>query len=223
MEQEDQRDKSLQDDETQTDDSTVVEDHDGDGKPEDTGWQKRYKDSQRHITKIEQENKELRSRMDQLTGRFEQIQQTTPKQTEPDWIDSIDDEAIKDDPAKVKELLRRQEAEFVRLLQLRDGAFNERLAALDPSVLSVKDKIDELKKDPDYKGFSDKQLSVIAKKLQSGAPDADERQQAEYRGAPAGGQRPTRKTASTDEDLRKKYAGQLSMLHNQNRSIYGGK
>lgn len=198
---------------------TVTEESDSHG--EET-LAKRFKDSQAHISKIQNENKELRSRLDQLTGRFEQLGKQEPREPEKLWIDEIDDEAIRDDPSQVKAILKRQRQEFAELLELRDRAIAEHMKGYDPERRSMADKIAKLKEDPELKDLSDDALLVIAKKFAKDEIDEDE-QVVRSHGAPIGAKRNTvaRKEESREDKL-KKFSPYFDRMYGKKKSVYGG-
>jgi hypothetical protein len=154
----------------------------------------RYKDLQGAYTRSQQELKELRSSLDQLRGEVVATNRNTKlaadEQPTRSWIDDekIADE-VRNDPASVVKLIKTLREEFAQILQMRDAHYEEKMTNFDPAIVSVRETINELKKDPDYKGFNDRQLSVIAKKMKSSESDGDSAaaRRAPPKGAPGGG------------------------------------
>ena len=158
------------------------------GKPD---YQKMFLDTKRELTKRAMENAELR-------GKLSGVQEATRPQpkAEVDWLEEVDWEAVKADPTLVKELIQKNRNEIVGVLQARDALFEQRLQTINPDVVAHRDKIAELKLDPEYAGFSDIQLAVIARKMptKEGEPAPGKPQ-----GSIGGGSRPAQKP----EDIRK--------------------
>jgi hypothetical protein len=189
--------------------------------------EKRFRDSQSHIGKIQTENKELRSKLDQLIGRFEQIDRRETPAEKP-WIDEISDETLRDDPSAVKAMLKRQREEFAEILEMRDRVFAERMKGYDPELRSNAEKIAKLREDPDLAKLPDEALLIIAKKYaKDEVVEADENEAPAKKssgGAPMGAKRPTmvRKDES-HEDRVKKYDGIFQQMYGKKNVVYGGK
>lgn len=141
--------------------------------------EKRYKDVQSWSTKLSQENKDLKSRLDQLQGGQEALSQALsnkePAAEAKDWLDTIDPIDLIDNPDNLKDTLSKLRAdivgELVSTLKKRDSAISEQMGEIDPRKISdrklistYEDKISSMKEDPDFEGFSDIALAKIAHK-----------------------------------------------------------
>jgi len=159
--------------ETPTDES----DHDADEAQRAPEWEKRYKDAQSHITKIEQENKELRSKFDVLTGRFDEVARAKEPALEPEK-DPLDDpeleSALRDDPSLVRTIIRGERQKFVQLLELRDRAMMAQMRSLSPDEPGVTRVMAELKKDPDFAGWPPEALRILARKQLANGEEEEE-------------------------------------------------
>lgn len=149
-----------------------------DEKP-DEGLKKALADTKRAYTKAAMELAELKGRMSAMETK------PTPV-PEKDWLDEFEDDSLRLNPELAKEMIRKHRQDVVQLLEQRDRFWEGQLKNLDPDVLTMKDRIAELRQDPDYQAFTDKQLAIVAKKqkrsevvdeepepvLSSGAPGA---------------------------------------------------
>lgn len=155
-----------------------------------TDFEKQYKDVQSWSTKLSQENKDLQSRLDQVTGKLDGFMQTSnqqvaPAEEETPWLSDVDAIDLVDNPDKLKALLQevRQSSnsgindfkkELVDLLDLRDTALKEQYSKFDPKVLEqsamVKhyaSEIADLKNEEGLQGLDDNALAIIAKRTSS--------------------------------------------------------
>jgi predicted RNase H-like nuclease (RuvC/YqgF family) len=202
---------------------TVTEESGDNSNSADSGdkLEKRFRDSQSHISLIQNENKELRDRMNQLVGRLEQLDRKESKQDEKLWIDEISDDSLRDDPSTTKQLIKRLRQEMAEILEVRDRALSERMKWYDPDVRSNASKIAKLREDPELAKLPDEALLVIAKRYAAdGEEEIVERRSS---GAPMGGKRSVMKKDETKEDKLKKYAPYLEQMRSNRNVVYGGK
>ena len=183
--------------------------------------EKRVRDAQAALTKKSQEAAQLKSEVDTLKGQVETLikmgrQPETPQP--PQRKNILEDEerltTLLDDPKNVAMLLEEQKREILETLVLRDRAFYEELDKRDPSVRQLKGKIEELKKDPDFDGFSEMQLAVLAKKQIGTSREEPEEIDDGFRGSPAGGRRVEAKSKTetdreTESWMRKLYGNRF--------------
>ena len=183
------------------------------GSPEEAASQienltQRLKDTQRKVTDLGNEKAEL-------NGKLQVFQDVVPKpQTEaaPNiWAD-IDEEELALNPGmlipKIQESqtgLVTEVAQVVR--QLRDELL-AKIEGQNPERLAMADRIEELKQDPDLKGFNDAALLAIAKRDAKNAPAKEEEE--DVIASPASGNH--RRTQANAKDVKE------SPLWNQ---IYG--
>lgn len=162
--------------------------------------EKRLADTEKALQERQREFHEMSQKLAELKGQMSVMSQ----QNQPVAKDILDDEAIaaklRDDPSAVlgimKQKLAEQQSQFAGVLEARDRFYQEQISKSDPNVVLMRDKIAEMRKDPDMQAFSDQQLAILAKK--SAKPG--------YRGAP-GGQRQAQTNRSddiTESDLFKK-------------------
>jgi len=148
----------------------------GEDTPNDP-YEKRYKDLQAHTTRVEQENKTFRDSMARLEGRFEQFTSQNQQSEEAvDLFSDVDLDDIRDDPATIIDVIRQQEAmrgqQFVEMLEARDRAILAQIRLLAPDHDAIHSKVEELRSDPDFRGFGDEQLEVLARKQLKTTPKA---------------------------------------------------
>jgi len=168
-----------------------------DGKPSDKttkthsepDYQKMFLDTKEAFTKASMEKAEL-------MGRLKALEETqAAKPAEPDWLEQIDTNALKEDPVAMRDALIKLRGEVANALRMRDDMYESRLKTLDPSIVAMKDKIAELKQDTDYQGFSDAQLAVIAKK-------GNKKSETHTPQGGVGGGRRAATSASSDDDVK---------------------
>ena len=172
------------DDDDSPDSEDEVVDTDSDPKdsdePESKITEKRLKDTQAALTKANQANAELRkkvSEVDELKGKLDLLlQQQREKQAPTEEVNEfgfLDDEketaTLLDDPKNVASMLKKTLSGLAGILQKRDQHIIDQVRSMVDSTASddgraVRAKISELRKDDDYKVFSDEQLTVLAKK-----------------------------------------------------------
>ncbi len=149
------------------------------GEPE--GVEKALKDTKAELTRVQQERaqerRDMAERLARLEGRLEGVQKPEPPAEDP--FAFLDDpsyaEGFFDDPKKALDAHRKTVNVFGNALLARDRKIEElerKMQSIenrpDPSVMQ---KINELRKDPDYKGFTVDQLAVLVRKQQKPAPD----------------------------------------------------
>ena len=167
------------------DPTTVVEDNESasDEASQDTPsiQEKRLADTEKALQERQREFHEISRQLAEVKGQMSVYTQ----QNQPVVKDVLDEDGIaaklRDDPSAVlgilKQKLAEQQGQFASVLEARDRYYNDLIAKSDPNVVAMREKIAELKKDPDYGTFTDQQLAVIAQK-------STPRKQ--YRGAPGG-------------------------------------
>lgn len=166
---------------------------------------KRLKDTQKKFTQIAQEKAELARQFAMLTGRVDEISRSREKKTEEvSPFAYLDDEKtvgeLLDDPKNVRDVLKRTLGVIADMVQTRDqallGRMVQEIESRDPTIREVKAKIEELKQDPDYDGFSDRQLAVIAKKNVGVKREetVEEDEDDGFRGSAGSGRKPVRKS-----------------------------
>jgi predicted nucleic acid-binding Zn-ribbon protein len=124
---------------------------------------KRVQDAQRKLHEVFMEKAQLEGRLKAMEEML--ASKSTPPQD--DWLEKIDVETLKDDPVAIRDSLLKMRSEIAQVLKARDSFYEQRLHNLRPEIAAVKDKIAELRTDPDYATFNDDQLAVIAHKVQS--------------------------------------------------------
>jgi hypothetical protein len=136
---------------------------------------KRYKDLQAAFTRTSQENSELRSKLDQLSGKVEAMMATVHPRQEEKPSDPLDflvskelEDEVLDNPATALKAIRKT-ADLVRsqvaqLLDLRDRALMESLKRQDPRIEENADEIRELRKDPRLANAPDEVLMAFVER-----------------------------------------------------------
>lgn len=174
-----------------------------------TGEQKRLADTEAAIKERQREFHELSQKLAELKGQVSEM----TRQNQPVVKDTLDDEGLaaklRDDPSAViaiiKERERAQLAQVAGVLEARDRYWQEQIEKSNPEVIAMREKIAELKKDPDLQGFTDQQLAIMARKSEP---------RAKYRGAPGGARaEQTREADLTQTDLYKKIYAENELLN----------
>lgn len=168
---------------------------------------KRVKDAQAALTKANQRAAESEKKLVELEAKLDTVLKMRPPEQKPPpenplkWMDEPEFvEGLLDDPKNVQGALKRMVDFFGQTLEMRDRALFHEIETRDASVQSLRGKIAELKKDPDYEGFSDKQLATIARKQeQQAAPPDDGDDDEPVRGGPGGGSAPRGKRQTEQE------------------------
>ena len=130
----------------------------------------RLKDTQKAFHTTRAELSKTKSELDKLSGKVEVLTQREPTEQETkDWLDSeFADEEIQANPAKSKEIIKRLRGEVGGVLKARDewilGHVKQLIEKAKSSSPELDEAIQKLREDSDYEGFSDEQLSVIARK-----------------------------------------------------------
>lgn len=162
---------------------------------------KRVADAQAALTRANQEKADMARELAELRGRVDQISiDRQPKQTQEAQKDIFDrpefsEDEILNDPKNVRNALMEMRSQIVSLIDLRDRAYDERIARNDPAVIQQREAIAELRKDPDFSGFNDAALAVIAKKMPAKAR-ADG-----FSGGFGGGRRASVPASETSQEL----------------------
>lgn len=175
MEKDTQRDESEQD--TQTDESSGAD------------FEKRYKDATAWGTKVSQENKALKSQLDEMKGQLSVLMQALQKEKEPEQeapkslFEGVDASEWIDNPDSLKNVLASLDGKvantektlvekIVKLLEERDRAYDEKISGISPENLKkkamieqYKEEIDRLKEEEEFSEMDDYHLAVIASKL----------------------------------------------------------
>lgn len=178
---------------------TDLRKEDSQGDPKGATLEKRFKDTQAKLTKTATEKAELEKSLAQLTGKVDALvsmsNKSETREAAEDPFKFLDDEEevnnLLDDPKNVAKALKRTLAGIARVLEDRDRFVLGEIDRRDPTVREVREKVEELRKDSDYQGFSDKQLAVIVKKGLVKAPKADEEEDDDdgFRGGVGGGRK----------------------------------
>ena len=152
------------------------------------GDAKRIQDLQTLLLKANQEKAEvtrsLGERIAELSGKVDAVMQgraLEPTEGE-NLFEFLDDpkaeEDLFGDAKNVIGLQKKTVAALAKVLQSRDSHYEgllrgleAKIEELDPDRLTLKDRIAELKQNPDYKGFTDKQLVVVAKNMKEPAKE----------------------------------------------------
>ena len=172
-------------------------------KADETGIRKALTDTQRAYHKSQMELAALKARIDER----DRMNSEKPAD-EKDWLEDYSDDQLRLTPEVTKEMIKKHRQEIVGLLQARDEYWKQEMANRDPDVVSARDRIQELRSDPDYAQFTDKQLAVIIRKTSK--PEEVTREPVRTSGVPGGRGAPSR--GSSNDDIRK------SSLYKQ---IYG--
>lgn len=135
--------------------------------------EKRVKDAQAALTRANQEKAELKKRLELLDAKLDGVLHATQKpKDEPNPFGWIDDEKeleeVYSDPKNLAKREKRMLQTLVQVLETRDSALTEMLLSevkkVDPTRRELAEKVAELREDPDYEGFSEDQLVVLARK-----------------------------------------------------------
>lgn len=162
---------------TQSEESESGEQETSESKPD-----KRYKDLQGWATKLSQENKSLKSDLDQMKGQLQMLSQVQAKggdtqeaqESITDFLDSEElDDAIRDDPATAKKLIKQAsqrleaslKSEMVKLLDVRDAALASQFTSKQRINPAVEDKVEELRAKDAFKDLPEQTLISMAADL----------------------------------------------------------
>lgn len=153
------------------------------------------KEKQAEFTRMSQQLAELKGKTEALM----QMQSVKKEEEVKDWMESIDDDKIVENPAMVKQMFQQLRQEFAGVLQGRDAFIQAEIARrmgsqIDPALRSV---VDELKTDPDLADLPEAKLVAMAKRI--GGPKKTAVMQP--RGNIAGGQRAAPQAAVQDGEL----------------------
>lgn len=120
---------------------------------------------QAEYTKLSQAMAEMRGQMDLLAKM--QAMGKQPQEEQKDVLDSISDDDLIENPAKVKEMLRGIRQEMAKVLQERDEYWRNEIGRIaggrvDPAVAEA---MNELRQDPELAGLPDSALKAMATRL----------------------------------------------------------
>lgn len=130
----------------------------------------RLKDTQKAFHSTREELSKTTRELDKLSGKVEVLaNQKAPTEAEiKDWLEEFSDEDIQANPAKNKEIIKKLRGELGGVFKARDEWLMSQVKTMIDKSRSMQDidveAIEKLKADPDYEGFSEEQLAVIAKK-----------------------------------------------------------
>ena len=173
-----------------------------------TGKEKALLDTEAALKEKQAEFTRMSQQLAELKGRTEALMQmqTAKKEEEAkDWMDSVEDDKLVENPAMVKQMLKQLRQEIAGVMQNRDAWVQAEIerrigGQMDPALRSV---VDELKSDPDLSDLPEAKLVAMAKRMGAGGKKAAVMQP---RGNIAGGQRaapaaPTKEGEFTPEQL----------------------
>ncbi len=147
--------------------------------------EKRVKDAQSAMHSANEEKALLRGQLDVLLASKGEEKPKPDPLEDPDVL-----EKLRDDPIEVARYADRRSEERVAVLRREMAQYaahtgletDNRFLALDPAREALQERVKELQKDEAFKGFSEPQLFIIAKKEADDDPNKIER----VPGAPAG-------------------------------------
>jgi len=134
-----------------------------------SSFESRYKDLQGAYTKSQQSNKAMERQLAELSGKVDAFTQMSTV-AEGDWLDESGDDDDPDDywrndPSVARKAMKRFRKEMADVLEQRDAYIMNEVGKMAPVDSTLKDKIEELRDDPEFQDFPQKALSSIAKKL----------------------------------------------------------
>jgi len=135
-----------------SDDTEITEPEEDKEVADKVDYEKMFNDTKQAFTKASMELAEMRGRVDVLT----KVKEEPVK----DWIDDIEPGEEGGGDA-IKAGLKSLRSEIATVLTERDEAIMQALQDQNPEVARLKDKVDELAKDPAYAGFTKAQLAVV--------------------------------------------------------------
>lgn len=182
LELDDVSDAGDQDDAPDSDEVIESDDESDDKDSQDQDHQtteKRLKDTQAALTRKAQENKELRTKYDELNGKLEillrrQEEADKPKEETPEddfgFLDNEEEQkTLLDDPKNVAGAIKKSVLAIGKTLSRRDQFLLNEVKKIVGSAVTdegkaINQRVAVLRRDADYGQFSDEQLQVIAKK-----------------------------------------------------------
>lgn len=138
------------------------------GEPKEPDYEKMFLDTKRAYTESRVEAAQLRGRLEALENQLRAGQQEEEK----DWLEELDDDELRDDPAKTKEAIRRAREEFATVLRQQHDYFMRQIQESNSEVKQYREKINELKSDEAFSGLTDEQALAILKREESLQPKA---------------------------------------------------
>ena len=145
-------DKDTLDAESVDTDTQAEESQDG---AKGSNWESRYKDIQRHDTKVSQKCKALEEQLGTAQSLITALQtQRVPEkanQNKPDWLSETKGVDLLDEPDKIIEVLKRfrsdERKQLSELLQLRDSAFDEKINTISPRTIQARELVETHRED----------------------------------------------------------------------------
>lgn len=143
------------------------------------------KERQAEYTRLSQQYAELKGNMDMFVKLQSQNKQAVE---EKDWLETVDEDKILENPGMVKDLMKQMRREFASVMQDRDAWMREEIAkargaSVDPALRAV---VDQLKSDPELSDLPEAKLLALARRMGNGGKQSAVMQP---RGNIAGGQR----------------------------------
>ena len=172
--------------------------------PEDDGLKKQLEDTKRKLHEIAMENAELRGRQSALETKSEEEVEASP-------FESLQEDDVIQNPYMIvsatQDALAKFRQEVIETFKARDQFLAAEMDKRDPALAAVREQIDELRKDPDLKGLSDRQLAAIAKRTTAN-DDTEERSLGRPGGkrSARGGTRSTKSDPKSNPLFREIYA-----------------
>lgn len=167
-------------------------------------FQKMFLDTKKAFTKSQMELANLKGQLEVL--KTQSVAHPETPKVDTDWLEDVDWEAVRADPSLVKDMVVNLRNEIADVLRARDSYMEAKLQSADPEIVTYRNKIAELRLDPDYQAFSDKQLAVLARKLSNSTEPAAPNKP---KGSVGGGSRPVAgPTDIKDTPLFKKIYGE---------------
>jgi hypothetical protein len=143
------------------------------------------KERQADYTRLSQQYAELKGNMDMLVKMQSQVK---PAVEEKDWLETVDEDKILENPGMVKDLMKQMRREFAAVMQDRDAWMREEIAkargsTVDPALKAV---VEQLKSDPELGDLPEGKLLAMARRMGTAGKQTAVMQP---RGNIAGGQR----------------------------------
>lgn len=152
----------------QTDGTTVTDD--------DTGVRKALKDTKRELTRASMENAQLKGRLEAL----EKMMTSRPQEVQKDYLDELEEEEdVTDREKKLIDAMRKMRSQIGGVLKDRDDFWSLKLdeakRAGNQDLAKYRDKIRDMRSDPDFDGWTDDQIVTMLKREDSISSDGDRR------------------------------------------------
>lgn len=127
-------------------------------------YKKMLIDTKRAFTKASMEKAEMAGRLSALEEQIRAMSSKETQENQKDWLEEVNFEELREDPNGLKKVIAMLRGDVANVLQARDNYFETRLKSVNPEINAFKDKIAEMKADPDFADFSDEQLVRLAKR-----------------------------------------------------------